>query len=97
MPVPTPTTVRLKAPYRVAVGVAAVPLTGLQKVHGHVIKAICPGETIYIGASAAVTTATGYPLSNGETLGLEVFDASTVYAIASAAAQSVAVLPYVRL
>jgi hypothetical protein len=53
--------VRLVAPYRVTVGAAAVQLTASGNVHGIVLKAICPGQTIYVGVSSSVTTATGYP------------------------------------
>jgi hypothetical protein len=88
--------VRLVAPYRVTVGAAAVQLTASGNVHGIVLKAICPGQTIYVGVSSSVTTATGYPLSDGETLTLEVQNANQIYAIASAAAQSVAILPFER-
>jgi hypothetical protein len=88
--------IHLVAPYRVTIGAAAVQLTASGNVHGIVIKAICPGQTIYIGASSAVTTSTGYPMVDGETLTLEAANANQIYAIASAAAQSVAVLPYAR-
>jgi hypothetical protein len=89
--------VALSAPYRVTVGTAAVALTGSGNVHGMVIRAIAgTGETIYIGASSAVTTSTGYPMTNGETLTLEVRNATDIYAIASASSQSVSVLPFVR-
>lgn len=88
--------VRLVAPYRVTVGAAAGQLTASGNVHGLVLKAICPGQTIYVGVSSAVSTATGYPMSDGDTLTLEVRNASDIYAIASAAAQSLAVLPFER-
>jgi hypothetical protein len=93
---PNASPVRLVAPYRVTVGAAAAQLTSSGNVHGIVLKAICPGQTIYVGVSSSVTTGTGYPMSDGETLTLEVRNASDVYAIASAAAQSVAVLPFER-
>jgi hypothetical protein len=88
--------IHLVAPYRVTVGAAAVQLTTSGNVHGVVIKAICPGQTVYVGVSSSVTTATGYPMADGETLTLEVQNANQVYAIASAATQSVAVLPFER-
>jgi hypothetical protein len=88
--------VRLVAPYRVAVGVAAVNVTASGNVRGVVLKAICPGQVIYIGADSGVTTATGYPMSDGETLTLEVRNANQIFAIASAAAQSLSVLPFER-
>jgi len=89
--------VRLIAPYRVTVGTSAEQVTDSGNVNGGVvIKAICPGQTIYVGVSSSVTTSTGYPLSDGETLTLEVRNANALYVIASAAAQSVAVLPFSR-
>lgn len=94
---PNRAAVQLLAPYRVTVGASAVQLTASGNVNGGVVvKAICPGQTVYVGTSAAVTTANGYPLSDGETLTLEVSNADKVFAIASAAAQSVAVLPFSR-
>jgi len=93
---PNPAKVNLVAPYRVTVGAAAVQLTSSGNVHGVVVKAMCPGQTIYIGVSSAVTTATGYPMTDAETLTLEVRNANQIYAIASAPAQAVAVLPFTR-
>jgi hypothetical protein len=93
---PASAPVRLTAPYRVTVGAAAVQLTTSGNVHGIVLECLCPGQTIYIGASAAVTTATGYPMADGETLTLEVRNANQLFAIASAAGQSLAVLPFSR-
>jgi hypothetical protein len=93
---PSAASVRLTAPYRVTVGAAAVQLTASGNVHGIVVKALSPGQTVYIGASSAVTTATGYPMVDGETLTLEVRNADQLYAIASAASQAVAVLPFSR-
>lgn len=94
---PPPISTKLVAPYRVTVGAAAVQLTDSGNVNGGVVvKALCPGQTIYLGTSSAVTTATGYPMSDGDSIILEVRNANEVYAIASAAAQSVAVLPFYR-
>lgn len=87
--------ITLTAPYRVTVGTDAVQLTSSGNVNGGVlIKCLCSGQTVYLGASSAVTTSTGYPLSNGDSVVLAVRNANQVYAIASAAAQSVAVLPF---
>lgn len=89
--------IRVVAPYRVTVGVAAVQLTSSGNVNGGVcVKALAPGQTLYLGVSAAVTTATGWPMTDNESLCLEVNNANQVWAIASAAAQSVAVLPFSR-
>ena len=87
--------VRLKAAFRETVDDSAAALTSV-KCHGVVLKAICPGQTIYIGADATVSAANGYPMSDGETLSLEVFDVAEIWAIASAADQHLAVLPYAR-
>lgn len=47
---------------------------------------------IYIGNSNAVTITTGYPLFAGDTLGMDLTDGKTIFAIADTAAQSLAVL-----
>lgn len=94
---PSRAPVRVVAPYRVAVGVTAVQLTTSGNVNGGVcVKALVPGQTLYLGVSAAVTTATGWPMTDNESLCLEVNNANQLWAIASAAAQSVAVLPFSR-
>jgi hypothetical protein len=86
------------APYRQAVGAAAVQVTSSNPVNGGiVVRAICPGQTIYLGVSSAVTTANGFPLSDGDIITLGVRDANLLYAIASAAAQELAILPFNRL
>lgn len=85
------------APYRVAVGTSAVQLTTSGNVNGGVcIKALAPGQTMYLGVSSAVTTSTGWPMSDRESLCLEVRNANVLYGIASAADQAVAVLPFSR-
>ncbi len=93
---PSANPVRLIAPYRVTVGGTAVQLTSSGNVHAVMIKAICVGQTIYIGTSDQVTTSTGYPLADGDSLVLEVRNANQIYAIASASSQSLAVLPFSR-
>lgn len=83
------------APYRVSVGGTAVQLTTSANVNGGILlKAICPGETVYWGVSSAVTTANGFPLANGESVPLNVRNANEIYVIASAASQAVAVAPF---
>lgn len=89
----TTTPVRITAPNRLAVGVTAVQGSN-RPCHGVVVKALCPGETIYLGTSSAVTTADGYPMGDGETLTLNVKNANELYFIASAAAQAVAFVPF---
>jgi hypothetical protein len=56
-------------------------------------RAVCTGgNAIYIGNSNAVTTSTGYPLFNGESLQLDLTGATSPYAIASGAGQTLYVL-----
>lgn len=93
---PASSAIRIKAPTRSASGVAAAQLPDSGNVHGVVVKAICPGQTIYVGADNTVTTANGYPMADGDTLTLEVRNANQIWHIASAAAQSLAVLPFER-
>lgn len=91
---PPAPSIDLVAPYRVEVGVAAVQLTSSGNVNGGVVvKCLCTGQTIFIGASSAVATATGYPLSDREALYLNVRNANQIWAIASGAAQNLAVFP----
>lgn len=47
---------------------------------------------IYIGNSAAVTTSTGYPLFEGDTLGMDLSDSKSLYAISDTANQKLALL-----
>lgn len=56
-------------------------------------KAVCnPGAIIFIGNSSGVTTTTGYPLFNGDTLQLDLTGSQAVYAIASVIGQTLYVL-----
>jgi hypothetical protein len=82
------------APSRLTVGAAAVQGPNVS-VHGVVVKTICPGQVIYLGTSNGVTTATGFPLYDGESMSFEVSNLNQLWFIASAAAQAVAFLPYV--
>lgn len=94
---PNRASVQVTAPYRVTVGTSAVQLTSSGNVNGGVcIKALVPGQTMYLGVASTVTTATGWPMSDNESLCLEVRNANVLYGIASAAAQAVAVLPFSR-
>lgn len=88
--------IRIVAPFRVTVGADAVQLTASANVHGVIIKAICPAQKIYLGASSAVTTATGYPLQDGESVMFLSKNADQFWAIASAAAQEISVVPFYR-
>lgn len=84
---------RPSAPSRLTVGASAVQGTNVTG-HGVIVKAICPGQTIYVGTSSALTTANGWPLADNESLAFEVKNANELYFIASAAAQAVALFPY---
>lgn len=56
-------------------------------------KAVCTGgSAIFIGNSSGVTTSTGYILFNGDSLQLDLTGATSPYAIADAAAQTLYVL-----
>ena len=57
-------------------------------------KAICTTSTdaIYIGNSAAVTTITGYPLFNHDTLEMDLKGGETIYAIGTSAGQTLCVV-----
>lgn len=75
-----------------AVGLTAVQLTPspLANRTSMSIKVICTGiALVYIGNSAAVTTGTGYFLSNGDSIQLDLTPSQAVWAIASAAGQVV--------
>lgn len=85
--------VRLLAPARLAVGAAAVQGPNVP-VHGVLVRGLCPGQTIYIGTSSAVTTANGYPLADGEEKQFEVSNLNQLWFIASAAAQALAYFPF---
>jgi len=46
-------------------------------------------EVVYIGTTSGVTTSTGYPLFNGDSIQLDLTGATTIYAIGSSAGQLV--------
>jgi len=93
MATPRPSPVRLVAPSRLAVGTSSVQGSNVA-CHGVIVKALCPGQTVYLGVAADVTTATGYPMGDGETLTLEVKNVNELWFIASAAAQAVSLVPF---
>jgi hypothetical protein len=88
--------VRLRAPYQVVIGTTAQALTSSGGVLGVTLKAISPGQTIYLGTDNTVSSLTGWPLADGETFTVEVSDASTIWVVASAPSQRLAVFPYRR-
>lgn len=84
---------RISAPTRAVIGTAASQLPS-QSCHGVILRAVCPGQILYLGVSSGVTTATGFPMNDGDVLDLAVKNTNELYFIASAAAQGLAVLPY---
>lgn len=74
-----------------AIQVASSPLSGRKTI---ALKAICTtGNSIYIGPTSAVDISGsngGFPLANGETIELDLDSTATIYAIASAASQTLA-------
>lgn len=86
--------VRLRvAPSRLTVGVAAAHTASIP-CHGVMVRALCPGQNIYIGVSSGVTTADGYPMTDGDEKVFEVKDVTQLWFIADAAAQAVAIFPF---
>lgn len=81
---------------RTSVASAAVEVTSLSPLANRrsmSIKAICSGSAIiYIGHSNAVTAATGWPLSNDQSIDLEIDSTVAVWAIASTGTQAVSVM-----
>ncbi len=77
-----------------SVGITAVQLTPtpLSNRSSVSIKAILTGvNVVYIGNSSGVTTSTGYPLFNGDSVQFDLTASQTLYAISTGAAQTVCV------
>lgn len=73
-----------------SVQLTSTPLTNRSSMS---MKAVCTANNyVYIGNSSGVTTSTGYILFNGDSLQLDLTPAHVIYAIASAASQTVYVL-----
>lgn len=51
-----------------------------------------PGTPVYIGNSAGVSSTSGYPLYDGDTLALDLTPSDTIYAVSTTAGQVLAVL-----
>ena len=83
---------RITEPSRATVNAVSAQLPAAP-CHGVLIKAICPGQTIYLGRSA-VSAATGWPMADGDVLDLAVKNVNEIYAVATAAGQSLALMPY---
>lgn len=81
---------------RTSVGSSAVEITSSSPLVGRKslsIKAICAGSAIvYIGHSSAVTSSNGFPLSNDQSIDMEVDDGVLIWAIASTGTQAVSVV-----
>lgn len=78
-----------------SVGLSAVQLTPapLTNRSSMSVKATCTSSNaVYLGNSNAVTTSTGYPLFNGDVTNIDLTGSSQLWAIASAASQTVYVL-----
>ena len=80
---------------RATVGTSAVEVTSSAPMAGRrsiSLKAIASGSTIiYIGHSNAVTSSTGYPLANDQSLDLEVDATTLIWAISSSGSQALSV------
>jgi hypothetical protein len=89
--------VTLHPPFQFTVGISPLPLpsTGTA-IRGVTLKAMSPGQTIYIGTSNALTASSGFPLSDGDSIGIEVNNANQIYVMATANNQRLAVLAYRR-
>lgn len=80
---------------QVSVGTTAVQLapSPLSTRSSISVKAMTTGTNmVYVGNSAAVTTSTGYALFNGDSIQLDLTPTGNIWAIASAAGQTVFVL-----
>lgn len=74
-----------------AVQLTPTPLTGRKSISikAHTTSAT---ELVYIGNTSGVTTSTGYPLFDGDSLQIDLTDASNLYVIGTLAGQKVYVL-----
>jgi len=73
-----------------AVQITLTPLTNRSSIS---IKAVTTtNNMIYIGNSSSVTTSTGYPLFNGDSLQFDLTGASQIWLIASASSQTACIL-----
>lgn len=74
-----------------AVQLTVVPLTNRSSMSIKVVTTTS-SDVVYVGNSAAVTTSTGYPLFNGDSVQLDLDATQTVYVIGSSAGQEVFVM-----
>lgn len=78
-----------------AVGTSAVqitpsPLTNRSSVSLRVI--VTGNEVVFIGTNSGVSTTTGYPLYGGDTLHMDLTPSNQIWAVASAAGQTICAL-----
>lgn len=66
------------------------------RCHLYIVKAICPGQKIYLGTDNTVDAATGYPMVDGETLTMEPEAINDLWHYGSGAGCSLSVWPFVR-
>lgn len=79
--------------YAVGTTAAIVASPALSNRSAISLKAICStGAIIYVGNSASVSTTTGYPLSNNDSVQMDLGPAQSIYAISNLAAQTLAVM-----
>lgn len=72
------------------VQLAPTPLTGRSSIS--ITIEADPNVAVYIGNSGSVSTSNGYPLYDGNSLQMDLTDASQIWAISSVVGQTVAVL-----
>jgi hypothetical protein len=87
---------RLVKPQRLTVntaGTGVVQGPNLQ-CHGVVVRALCPGQTIYLGTDNTVTTATGHPMVDGEEKQFEITNVNQLWFVSSLDGQAVSFFPY---
>jgi hypothetical protein len=79
---------------QVTVGITAVQIASPALANRRMItlKAICPGQRIYVGPTNAVTVNNGFPLADGDGLDMDLGPTTTLWAVASAAGQTLATL-----
>ncbi len=77
--------------YTVGVTATQITVTPLANRSSMSIKVVTTSsvDVVYVGNSSGVTTSTGYPLFNGDSLQLDVKGTQTVYVIGTAAGQRV--------
>lgn len=90
---------RARKPFRLAVSAVAtqfaLPVT-LSRSHLYIVKAMCPGSRIYLGTDNTVSSSTGYPMDDGETLTMEPVQLTALWHIGGAS-DAISVFPFDRV